>query len=124
VNETYPTMDAFYADRADRKWSPEWDFGVHWTAGQRWPLWRLSWVVETGELYAFRQSPDRPGPNVLVLGVVPMVGEYPHSGGHGAWVEFNKAQAIEAVLEGWAEAEPRDLDWVRDRLAAYEARST
>lgn len=70
----------------------------------KWPHYRVSWVVATGEFYALRLGAlgggARPGP-VEVLGVA-----------HGR-------DAAETALAGWAEGETSTLDWVRGRLAAY-----
>jgi len=38
--------------------SREIDFGVNWTltGKERWPHWRVSWIEETGELYAVEMT--------------------------------------------------------------------
>jgi hypothetical protein len=109
--------DLFHAEER-RARSPEWDFGVHWRGEADWPRYRVSWIVETGELYA--EAPRQPlaPSNVLLLAVVEKVGEYPY-GDHEAWREFNQAQPVERIMDGWAYAET--LDWIRDRLSAVVA---
>lgn len=108
--------DVFVADPV-RARSPEWDYGVHWTEGGRdWPRWRVSWIVETGELYAVESS-NSPAVEVIVLGVIEKDGEYPYSAGTRAWSEFNRRQPIEKLMDGWAEDGPRTLDWIRNRIA-------
>lgn len=102
----------------ERRWSPEWDFGVMWSEHESnthsWPFWRVSWIVNTGELYAQRSIGNR----VHLLGVVPPVGDYPH-GSHEMWTAFKNAQDIEKVMDGWAEGEPhKPLSWIEERLAA------
>lgn len=72
--------------------SGEVDFGVFWTMpGQRWPHWRVSWIADTGELYA--KELDGKG-RYAVLGVWPT------------------RDAIETYMQGWADALPTSLDWI------------
>lgn len=93
------TEDEFYAD-PKRKLSPEVDFGVGWTAGpSTWPQYRVSWVVDTGEWYAVRHT-DR---MVFILGRT----------------EPNNREQAEEALEGWAEHDKFDVQWVTRRLEAY-----
>lgn len=110
------TLAEFYAARPERKHSPEWDYGVMWREGPRWPTFRVSWIVETGELYAYA-----PSVGVKVLGVVPRSGEYPHGIHAGRWRSWVNEQLIEKVMEGWSTNEHGfDLSWVRARLVAHE----
>jgi hypothetical protein len=128
-----PTGEATYDRREfelapERVRSPEWDYGVQWRRNEQadWPIWRVAWIIETGELYATPTTSTPAGDAVVVvLGVVPKVGDYPYAsdgaGGYrsaSAWSDFLNAQPIEQVMEGWAEGGPRTLDWIRDRLAA------
>jgi hypothetical protein len=94
--------------------SPEWDYGVHWIEreGMAWPIWRVSWIVETGELYAVKLAGDN---EVRVLGVVPKVGDYPYNR-EQTWKAFNDAQTIEQVMKDWAEEPRRPLVWAVERL--------
>jgi len=68
-----------------RKRSVEVDFGVHWlpdrphTHGESW---RISWIQDTGELYAKQLVPEG---ELLLLAVVPT------------------REEVEQLLEGWAE---------------------
>lgn len=110
--EVYTSLRAFYDADARRDPSPEWDFGVHWKGEYDWPRYRVSWVIETGELYAVELGGQG---RVYVLAVVDRVGDYPYSGGHDAWVRFKDAQPIEQVLSGWAESD-QELGWVVRRL--------
>lgn len=59
--KTYPSIEAFYdeAPPEERRFSPEVDFGVFWTDepgpavyANALPLWRVSWVENTGEVIA------------------------------------------------------------------------
>ena len=48
----YPTLDAYYAADEWRLRSEEADYGVHWRL-QGWDYrWRVSYVRNTGEIYA------------------------------------------------------------------------
>lgn len=109
----------FYADPI-RARSPEWDFGVHWINGvDEWPRWRVSYVVETGDLYAQQHGRED---TILLLGKLEVVGEYPYGVRKpGEWSAFNRAQPVERILAGWAETDRPHLDWIRDRLAAVVA---
>ena len=71
-----------WADDPRRKASKEVDFGVHWTLDGHWPTWRVSWIEETGELYA-RELDG--GDRYILLGVFP------------------KREEVETFMEGWAE---------------------
>jgi len=114
------TLEQFYADVPKRMASPEWDFGVNWYSFRPYPLWRVSWVVETGEVYAYCGARD----TVRVLGIVPPVGEYPWSAGMPAWTAFKDAQQIETVMDGWAEGDfHKSLAWVEQRLVAHGCES-
>lgn len=119
----YPRAD-FEALEARHR-SPEWDYGVHWRltdSGPDFPRYRLSWIVETGELYAVAQA----GPDsklVHVLGKIEKVGDYPYPGTRDlrgdSWTRFSVNQDVERVLEGWADDPQPSLDWVRIRVAVH-----
>ena len=66
-----------------RRASPEVDFGVWWRS-LRVPLstWRVSWIQNTGELYACELGGDR----YILLG------------------KFNARQEVEERMAGWAES--------------------
>jgi len=71
-------------DRA-RALSREWDFGVWWRVpGCRW-TWRVSWIEDTGELYARELAPasDR----FVLLAVLPA------------------REDAEAAMAGWEESD-------------------
>lgn len=117
----FPSVDALYSADERRRRSPEWDYGVHWrtSADRPWPRWRVSWIVETGDLYAACAVVGRPA--AILLGNVPPYGDYPHSAGIEAWGRFRRAQTVERVLDGWAEADPPLLAWVVERLRPEDA---
>lgn len=93
-------IEGFYADDERRRRSGEVDYGVMWTTdAYHWPRYRVSYVIDTGELYALCLSH---GP-VELLGV------------------FIDREACERALAGWAEAcgEPHSLEWVRRRAREH-----
>ena len=52
----YPTIEAYYAEKPERRSSEEADYGVHWLL-EGWPYkWRVSYVRATGEIYAVHQE--------------------------------------------------------------------
>ena len=53
--------EEFYSDNPARRRSPETDYGVHWKL-EGWPnSWRVSYVRDTGEVYAMFQGPTQFG---------------------------------------------------------------
>ncbi len=52
----YPTLRAFYEDNEQRLRSPEADYGVQWRLDGYDQQWRVSYVKNTGEIYAVHQS--------------------------------------------------------------------
>jgi hypothetical protein len=109
-------IEEFYDADPRRRSSDETEFGREWSDvdGLRT---ELSWVAETGELYAMAEPAepvymDPVGDTVVpsldaklltveVLGVVP------------------DRAALEQLLAGWEDAmgKPNSVQWVRDRLA-------
>jgi hypothetical protein len=108
-------LDQFYNEDPRRRHSEELEFGRDWTDEQCRVV--ISWVQDTGELYAMRE---------------PHVG-YAADGLGGLWVEHAKTRdltvevlgvvpgrdAIESVMSGWEEAmaSSDSLAWVRERVA-------
>ena len=86
------TACEFFSDPRRRK-SPELDFGVIWTLGTPWPRWRVSWIDDTGELYAIPMTspPDPDVRPVLILGV------------------FRTRHEVERRMRGWSDKLRRDL---------------
>jgi len=65
--------------------SPHVDFGVWWRLpGSRY-TWRVSWIENTGELYAREQAPD--SDRFILLGLYPTLKE------------------VEAAMAGWEESD-------------------
>lgn len=103
MQNTYPNIEAFYAENDARRRSGEADYGVYWTEpGQNWPRWRVSYIQKTGEIYAVQLT----GGQVKLLGVVP-----PDDDG----IYY---QTLDRILEGWTDAihQPGSLDWLQARL--------
>ena len=78
-----------------RRRSGEVDFGSHWKLdGKEWPLYRISWIADTGELYAIEQGNfTEVGPDIDRLVYV-----------FGTWLTRN---AIEEHMAGWWEPDFR-----------------
>jgi len=103
VLKTYPNIEAFYAENKERRHSGEADYGAWWTEpGHSWPRWRVSYVHNTGEVYAVQLT----GGKVKVLGVVPPDNDRIYY------------CTLDRILEGWADVihEPGSLDWVQAKL--------
>lgn len=90
------TINEFLANKT-RVRSRELDFGVWWRDGRNYPTYRVSWIVDTGEVYALDQTEQR----VEILGKVATEAE------------------VERKLDGWAGicGLMQSLQWVRDKLA-------
>lgn len=109
MRTTYLRLDDFYHDDPRRCSSPEADYGVWWTeAPTAWPRWRVSYVKQTGEVYAVQMEE---GGRVEVLAVVPPDPDKIYY------------RTLDHILEGWAEhcGELGSLAWVRERLAPYRS---
>lgn len=105
---TWDSIESFYGDNelgARRRQSAEVDFGCHWREGRDWgPWWRVSLVVDTGEIYGVCLAgadwcPE--GGQVRLLGV-----------------GLSRHEA-DLRLEGWAEVcgNPHSTQWLDGRLA-------
>jgi hypothetical protein len=102
----FPNTDAFYNDSPVRRFSPEADFGVHWTDGSDWPRYRVSHIRDTGELYATSLSGGGHA-GIEILGVIP-ADDVPDG---EAWYS-----GADAILEGWSDPTITELQWIRDRM--------
>lgn len=109
----FPSIDAFYDDRPERRHSGEADFGLHWHVHRRsrFPSWRVSYIQATGEIYAAQLLGSCP---VRVLGVVPSDPVEEHE------VYY---RTLDKILDGWADLDVSgfDLAWVERRLAEHAA---
>lgn len=98
----YSSLEAFYDEKPARRRSAEADYGVHWRSTSEWGTSRLSYIRDTGEVYAVKFSPAR----VEVLGIVPPDDEE---------IFY---RTLDRILKGWLDqcGEPNGLQWVRERL--------
>ena len=106
----YLSRKDFYDTGPRRRRSNEADYGAHWRLHPR--RGRVSYVRDTGEVYAVRQNGRPQGP-VFVLGVV---------SADEVTDELRDLyyRTLEGILEGWPESctQTDGLLWARDRLAA------
>jgi hypothetical protein len=103
------TEEEFFGLSSSRRCSGELDFGVMWRASttKTWPLYRVSYIRDTGEFYAICLGPKSHGG-----GMVELLGRIDPAGGY---------EAAEAILTGWADQTPNVLDWARARMPRQEA---
>jgi hypothetical protein len=121
----YESVEAFYAGDGRRRPSAELDFGVWW----RWRgiVYRLTWVEDTGELIAVQLSAPIvkaipfDGKGIQYAGLAIIGGD---PGGVYVLATVRGRNAIELLLDGWAEACAGDdsLAWVIERLRADQPR--
>lgn len=103
MNQRFDTLEGFYTADERRRRSGEVDFGVWWTLPNSHVTWRVSWVADTGELYAVASHHT----GGRELGPVRLCGVFP------------TRQLVEEVLEGWAErCGPGGLAWLQRICAA------
>jgi hypothetical protein len=106
----FPSVEAFYRDDERRRFSGELDFGVWWfDARDRCP-WRVSWVEQTGDLYAIRLAPAEM--ISTTEGVVILGGN--ESGPLRVLAVVEDEEELERRLRGWPDAigSPGSLEWV------------
>ena len=114
----FEAIKLFYTADARRARSPERDYGVHWGDGKTPQRYRVSYIMDTGEIYAVGDyTPVAP---VEVLGVI-----QPDSLPAGR--KLICYETLEHILGEWAEHCDQDQDglsWVRDRLRCpYETKA-
>ena len=103
--DRWPSIPAFYAADRRRERSPEVDFGIQWRVhGQGWPLWRVSFIKDTGEVYAVALGPVN---TVLLLGTFPVTG-------FDADVYYRD---LDEHLAGWPTH--HDVEWVQYMLTEH-----
>ena len=130
----YPTwinINAFYTERGGAP-SIECDYGVHnWIRLWRprttpWDQWRVSVVVDTGDVYATNNSNIDDDQQVVLLGTIRPLPEdhLPRS----SWRHHVKPiyAAAERVFKGWAEntGPGRHLSWFSDRITGQAHQTT
>lgn len=141
--QTFASIENFYTEDPLRRLSPEYDFGVWWKDNAE-GTWRVSWVADTGEVYALRRGPMKSqtimvGDEVITItqagtpgleGPLVLLGEIPASDGecikrfcsntfHDIGCPGDKAFNVEQALEGWADicGAPDSLSWVKERVS-------
>jgi hypothetical protein len=108
-------LEQFYNEDPRRRNSEELEFGRDWTDEEN-NRCEISWVKDTGELYAMREPTVRYSADGLggMYSGEPKVEQL--------WIDIigviEGVGAIEAVMSGWPEAMPgsNSLAWVRDRV--------
>ena len=105
------SLQDFFQGKPDRARSPECDYGVHWRLDGYPGTWRVSYVRNTGEVYALNLSPE--DGRLAIIATVPP--DQPAKPGDTYYRTLN------AILHGWADhCGPRNgLAWAADRLAEY-----
>lgn len=99
----FASVEEFYAADERRRYSGECDFGCFWRGFWNGPLYRISAVKNTGEIYAVRLVAGDAGGKVEVLAAGLTSGSYDDA---------------ELLLDGWSDrcGEADSLVWARDRL--------
>jgi hypothetical protein len=109
-------IEQFYDADPRRRESEETEFGREWSDAQG-GRYELSWVADTGELYAMAEPVEqvymdpvgdtRVGELPTELVTVDILGVVPDRA------------ALDQLLDGWERAmkQPNGLQWVRDRLS-------
>ena len=127
--ENFKNVEDFYSDNSARRYSPEAGYGVHWKL-EGWPnSWRVSYVRDTGEVYAVQQGPQRggvlPTGEIFITtgpgeGPVLLLGHFPIDEEAGPYDVYY--HGLEALLEGWPEhcGRPNGLAWVIERMKTVE----
>ena len=102
----YPSLEAFLADRPERRRSREHDVGTRWRDGAA--LYRAAWIADTRELYLVQLGPATEG------------------GGHVELLASDlEERDLDRALRGWREAQDtldESLAWLRARVAAPRRR--
>ena len=105
----YPTLEDYYAADIRRRKGEECDYGAHWRLDNWTYRWRVSYVRDTGEIYAVHRG-NTLGP-VFAIGIIPP--DPVHDGGRSLWYS-----TLDSILEGWAKqcTRPNSLRWIKDHL--------
>ena len=111
-SKRFSSLEAFYADDEARRRSGEADYGVWWSEPGVVGNWRVSYVRDTGEIYATLLRGRGQHGRVDILAVVP-----PDEGRR----YYESPEALNELLSGWADrcGRPDSLSWVRAQLKQY-----
>lgn len=116
-NTFFDSLEEFYADDERRRTSGEADYGNYWTYTGWNGLWKVSYVHNTGEVYCNRYTSDgfEQTKPVEILGVVEPDEQYD---------SFDiYYRTLDRILDGWAELEDQNIEFVRERIAAHNENS-
>ena len=125
---SFDTLEDFYRQSPERRYSGEADYGVHWTLPEQRILpwqrirYRVSYVRNTGEIYVIPNlSPSKA--RVFVIGQVPAD---PVDDEDNAYPRQLWYSTLENILDGWAGqcAKPGQLQWLLERLAPHPPTGT
>ena len=113
TNSFFDSLEEFYADDEKRRFSGEADYGNYWTYTGWTGRWKVSYVHNTGEVYCHRYTTDgfEERKPVEVLGVVETDDQ------EGFQLIYYRT--LNRILDGWAELEDQNIEWVRERIAAH-----
>jgi hypothetical protein len=135
-HESYPNVDGFYDAHPAARLSPESDYGVWWK-GPDGDNWRVTYVHETGHVYAIGQGGTRSGRMVLggedvlvvsagklsgpvvILGqLAPFPRELEEATRRTNRYGVAPPGPAEAALDGWVQkcGEQGSLEWALDRV--------
>ena len=110
---SFKDIEDFYNENPDRRYSREADYGVNWRM-EPWPhRWRVSYLQDTGEIYAVNLGSNHvPGP-VMIMGVL-----QPDHEPQGFMGRETYYRTLDAVLDGYGDRcwEKNGLLWVMSRL--------
>ena len=110
---SFKNIEDFYNENPRRRYSREADYGVNWRM-EPWPhRWRVSYLQDTGEIYAVNLGRNHvPGP-VIIMGVL-----QPDHEPQGFMGRETYYRTLDAVLDGYGDRcwEKNGLLWVMSRL--------
>ena len=112
MKTSFTGIEEFYNDNPSRRTSPEADYGSHWLNPDRHQRYRVSYIRDTGEIYAACLS-SAPSQHIHLLGHVPP------DPVEDNWKDIYY-HTLESVLDGWPEHGNTALGtgWVKQRIKA------
>ena len=107
MNQIFKNLEQFYSANPTRRSSPEADYGAHWRLAGWAGSWRVSYVRDTGEVYAL----DGASGPLMILGTFPID---PDAGPGDVY--YN---GLDRLLEGWPDhcGPPGGLTWLIGKMA-------
>ena len=103
----FESLERFYDARRERRYSPEALYGVQWRMAPYRHTWQVSYIRDTGEVYARANGGDGP---------VWLLGSFPPDE-RREWREV-WYRSLDTYLEGWADycGAPDGLKWLWRKL--------